>query len=201
MEVSLQVFVGVAIVAFAILAILLRKSKLAVGVVALGLVLFSGATWYFTQNFANYDLDAHADQNHYFIGLEVTEDSFKYLKPDFTTEVASYNLDDALVASNVDMIGFDNQYKKYIDLGSLRVTWETTEDVVILSKFRAIKFGLIEATGAEDEKEFKIATTPEELEELQKEAGEHSESGEDTEANVEMGVEVGVGTPSNAEQQ
>mgnify|MGYP000841492676 FL=1 len=199
MEVSLQVFVGVAIVAFAILAILLRKSKLAVGVVALGLVLFSGATWYFTQNFANYDLDAHADQNHYFIGLEVTEDTFEYLKPDFTSEVASYNLDDALVASNVDMIGFDNQYKKYIDFGGLRVTWETTEDVVILSKFRAIKFGLIEATGAEDEKEFKIATTPEELEELQKEAGEHSESGEDTEANVEMGVEVGVGTPSNAE--
>lgn len=199
MEVSLQVFVGVAIVAFAILAILLRKSKLAVGVVALGLVLFSGATWYFTQNFANYDLDAHADQNHYFIGLEVTEDTFEYLKPDFTSEVASYNLDDALVASNVDMIGFDNQYKKYIDLGGLRVTWETTEDVVILSKFRAIKFGLIEAIGAEDEKEFKIATTPEELEELQKEAGEHSESGEDTEANVEMGVEVGAGTPSNAE--
>lgn len=197
MEVSLQVFVGVAIVAFAILAILLRKSKLAVGVVALGLVLFSGATWYFTQNFANYDLDAHADQNHYFIGLEVTEDSFEYLKPDFTTEVASYNLDDALVASNVDMIGFDNQYKKYIDLGSLRVTWETTEDVVILSKFRAIKFGLIEATGAEDEKEFKIATTPEELEEFQKEMNQQNDA--DTEFGAD--TEVGAGTPSNAEQQ
>lgn len=186
MELNIFAFVGIIVAVLLILAVLLRKNKMAVGVLVASCLVVSGAIWYFAQNFASYDLDAHADQNHYFIGLEVTEDSFEYLKPNFTTEVATYNLDDALVASNVDMIGFNNDYKKYLDLGGLRLTWETTEDVVILSKFRAIQFGLIEATGAEDEKEFKIATTPEELEELQKEMDAQSAS---------------EATPSNAEQQ
>lgn len=119
---------------------------------------------------SKYNIDKYKDENHYYLGADVDKDgNFKYLdSKTFTFKTTKVDLSKAVIAKNISQIGFNNKYQKYIELGNIRLTWDVKQDTVILSKFHAIQLGLYEAKGDPDEQEFKIATSSEVLEQLEK---------------------------------
>lgn len=136
----------------------------------------------------SYELGAYPNEEKYYLGIEVTEDGkFTYINPsDFSTTTVDINIDDALIAGRINTIGFNNRYKKYSMLGPVKITWDEYEDMVMLSKFTAIQLGLMEATGAEDEQEFVIATGEAAEEFLESKARELEEADAATESTEEI---------------
>ena len=136
----------------------------------------------------SYELGAYPNEEKYYLGIEVTEDGkFTYINPsDFSTTTVDINIDDALIAGRINTIGLNNRYKKYSMLGPVKITWDEYEDMVMLSKFTAIQLGLMEATGAEDEQEFVIATGEAAEEFLESKARELEEADAATESTEEI---------------
>lgn len=131
--------------------------------------MLAGMIVYFAENFASYEFGAYPDEERYYLALNLDEEgNIEYIIPeDFSLEKTKVDINSAIIAGKIDTLGFNNHYKKYVDFGGIKVVWDTYEDIFIMSKYNAIRFGLMEATGAADEEKFDIATTPEEAEELQ----------------------------------
>ena len=191
MEISLNALIEVfglviavisAVMAHKCLRSKVKKSSLvafALVIVAITFGAFGGVTYLNTN--PSYDLGAYPDEEKYYLGIEVTEDGkFTYINPnDFSTTTVDIDLDKALIAGRINTIGLNNRYKKYKMVGPLKITWDSYEDMVMLSKFTAIQLGLMEATGAEDEQEFVIATGEAAEEFLESKAQEMEEANKD----------------------
>jgi hypothetical protein len=121
------------------------------------------------EKYASYEFGAYPDEEHYYLGLSIDEDgNMQYIvPPDFSIGETVVDVKHPIIAGRMDTVGFNNHYKKYLGLGNVEIWWDTYEDMFIMSKYTAIQFGLLEPTGAEDEKEFKIATSEDELQDLQ----------------------------------
>lgn len=175
MEIGSNIFTGLLVCALVTVCVYCALKCRTVGVkgliphlalVAVLTVVIAGFNTWLQIN-PSYELGAYPNEEHYYLGIEVTpEGQFTYLNTDFTTSTAQIDINDALIAGRINTIGFNNRYKKYKMLGPVKVTWDSYEDMVMISKFTAIQLGLMEATGAEDEKEFVIATDSDAAQEL-----------------------------------
>lgn len=162
-KICIYAFIAILLLSLVILFIGVKKKKVKnYGLVALLVFAVLGVSGVFLLNtvkrYGSYELGAYPDEEIYYLGIAVEEDgTFEYMRKDFSTEKIHIDFDDALIAGRINTIGFNNRYKKYVNLGGYKIC-DSYEDMVMLSKFTAIQLGLIEAQGGEDEKEFKIAT-------------------------------------------
>ena len=177
MEIQLKVVVAIVVVALVLgvscLGLGLKKKKhlmillgallagVTVGVGGLAGVLYNSST--------SYEVGAYPDEEKHYLVTEVKEDgTVSYIDPsDFTVKEAHVDLKKALISGRIPTIGLNNRYKKYFQVGNVKVWWDSYEDTMILSKYDAIQLGFIEATGAADEEQFKIATSSDAVEQLQ----------------------------------
>lgn len=176
MEISINIVYAIVVVAVALLFILGLKLKInkqaKIGIYTLSICLLAslGLLAFASKKYASYELGAYPEQEHYKLAVSVEQDGkVQYIDPsDFTLKETTIDLSKAQIGGRITALGYNNKYKKYLDLGFCKLTWDSLEDVIMLSKYDAIQLGYIKATGAEDEKKFNIATSSEALEELQK---------------------------------
>lgn len=179
MEIKLQVVYAIVAVAVAIGALCsgvgFKKKKKLMTILGCACMICSafigGLSVYMQKNAASYEVGAYPDEEKHYLVTDIQKDgTVSYIDAnDFTVKTAKVDLTKALISGRIPTIGLNNRYKKYFQVGNYKIWWDSYEDTMILSKYDAIQLGFIKATGAEDEKQFKIATSSEAIEELQKE--------------------------------
>ena len=179
MEIKLQVVYAIVAVALLLGLTCLgtgfkkkKKYMLLLGYVcALCCMCVGGLTFYMKNNGASYEVGAYPDEEKHSLVTDIKPDgTVSYIDAtDFTIKETHVDLSKALISGRIPTVGINNRYKKYFQVGNVKVWWDSYEDTMILSKYDAIQLGFIEATGAEDEQQFQIATSSDAIEELQKE--------------------------------
>lgn len=165
----------ISIVAATTIAAIKSKNKFMrttfVALFALGLIAAMPVAGTYLSGGGTYKFGVHPDKEQFYLVVSVDKDgTVEYLNPDtFEIEKTSFDLSKAQIGKNIPLIGIDNTLRKAIQLPGIEVYWDTVESNLILSKYDAIQLGMLEPTGADDEKQFKIATSSEAIEELQNE--------------------------------
>lgn len=119
------------------------------------------------------DFDLNTESNKFnlvydaeYTNKEQTMIKVTYLDKTFESHVAEVRADEAIVGTTASMVNLGGTYQQYLDvLGLVTVEREQKRNLLILNKNLAIRLGMIEATGSDDEKPFDFGNmaTPSEM--------------------------------------